>query len=192
MSAVLFWSGLAVLIFWAIGAYNRLVRLRARVGRAFAPLDERLVRQLVWVQGCLPPEWRAEGAVPEATEGEPVRAAWRRLLAASEQLSHSLAAARARPLDAHAVAALTEARSALNMSWQRVSALGVGLTGARLPAEWLAQHEQLLAQILPLCEAFNQAAWAYNEAIAQFPALLLARLFGFRPAGVMQPMALVA
>ena len=50
------WFGviLAVLFFWAVGAYNRLVRLRTLAVKNFAALDEQLVRQLVWVQGCLP------------------------------------------------------------------------------------------------------------------------------------------
>ena len=30
----------AVLLFWAVGAYNRLVRLRGAIVRQFAPVDE--------------------------------------------------------------------------------------------------------------------------------------------------------
>lgn len=179
------WLGLllAVLLFWSVGAYNRLTRLRASASQAFAALDEWLVQQLAWVQGCLPSDGRE-------AQASPVQDAWCNLQAASEQLAHSLAAARVRPLDPRAVAALTAARSVLNTSWQRLRAQG-DPTGSAVPEAWRAEHEQLLSHILQRCEAFNQAARAYNEAIAQFPALLLARLFGFRPAGVMQPMALV-
>jgi len=184
------WLGLllAVLLFWSVGAYNRLMRLRARVSQAFAALDERLVQQLTWVQGCLPLDELGEASSMGAET--PALAAWRHLRAASEQLTHSLTAARARPLEPRATAALTAARGVLNTSWQRVGALG-DLREATVPEAWRAEHEQLLGQILLRCEAFNQAARAYNDAIAQFPALLLARVFGFRPAGVMQPMALV-
>ena len=37
--------------------------------------------------------------------------------------------------------------------------------------------------------AFNDAAQSYNQAIAQFPASLLARLFGFKPAGTVTRLA---
>ena len=42
---------------------------------------------------------------------------------------------------------------------------------------------QLLHQTLPLNTAFNEAVEIYNAAIAQFPAWLLAKMFGFRMAG---------
>ena len=46
---------LALVFFWAIGAYNRLVRLRAAVGTAFAALEPLLRERLAWVKGALPP-----------------------------------------------------------------------------------------------------------------------------------------
>jgi len=33
-----FWILIAVLVFWVLGAYNRLVRLRAQVKQQFGPL----------------------------------------------------------------------------------------------------------------------------------------------------------
>ena len=64
-----FWALLALLFFWAIGAYNRLVRLRSTVVKAFAVLDEQLVRQLVWVQGCLPGSLHSCARPPNPTAG---------------------------------------------------------------------------------------------------------------------------
>ncbi|WP_249931284.1 LemA family protein [Ramlibacter sp. 2FC] len=192
MSSLLSWALLAVAFFWAVGAYNRLVRLRAQVGQAFAALDAQLVRQLVWVQGSLPPALRGAAPAQPARADDAVGAAWASLQAASEQFAHSLAAARARPLDAAALAALSAARGVLETSWQRVWTLGEDPDGLALPEPMLGQHEQLLALALPLCEAFNGAVRGYNEAVVQFPAVLLARLFGFRQAGTLVPMALVA
>lgn len=192
MSSLVYWMLLAVAFFWAVGAYNRLVRLRAQIGQAFAALDAQLIRQLVWVQGCLPAALRGGASVQPAQAGDEVGAAWGSLQAASEQFAHSLAAARARPLEAAVVAALASARGVLATCWQRVWTLGEDLEGLALPEPLHGQHEQLLSQALPLCEAFNQAVRGYNEAIAQFPALLLARLFGFRRAGVIEPMAQIA
>lgn len=45
-SSVAFWLVLAVLLFWSLGAYNRLVRLRARVLGRFAQVDQHMVQAL--------------------------------------------------------------------------------------------------------------------------------------------------
>ena len=73
-----FWALLALLFFWAIGAYNRLVRLRSAVVKAFAVLDEQLVRQLVWVQGCLPEAMRGGAVTAPGELQDEVTAAWAR------------------------------------------------------------------------------------------------------------------
>ena len=46
---ILYWLLPAVLLFWALGAYNRLVRLRAQVITAFVAVDNRLSQSLVLV-----------------------------------------------------------------------------------------------------------------------------------------------
>ena len=173
----------ALLFFWSVGAYNRLVRLRAAVVGAFAALDEQLVRQWVWVQGCLPDSMR--GAVP-TMPGElqdAVTAAWVRLHAASEQFAVALAHARAQPIDAQRMASLVMAHEALRTAWGATLSEAVPADAVpssdRLQARWM----RLLHQSLPLRTAFNDAAQAYNLAIGQFPASLLARLFNFKPAG---------
>ncbi len=183
------WIAAALLLFWGIGAYNRLVRLRAAVARAFAALDEQLVRQLVWIQGGLPEALR-DG--PHTTPGElndEVTAAWGRLHAASEQLAVALAQARAQPLDVAAMAALVMSHEALRTAWAHALADAVPPDAVpsadRLQARWM----RLLHQSLPLRAAFNDAAQSYNQAIRQFPASLLAHLFGFQPAGTVTRLA---
>ena len=47
------WIVIAVLLFWFVGAYNRLVRLRASVLQAYATLDAALGRQLDFVQASI-------------------------------------------------------------------------------------------------------------------------------------------
>jgi len=183
------WIAAALLLFWGIGAYNRLVRLRAAVTRAFAALDEQLVRQLVWIQDGLPEALR-DG--PHTTPGElndEVTVAWGRLHAASEQLAVALAQARAQPLDVAAMAALVMSHEALRTAWAHALADAVPPDAVpsadRLQARWM----RLLHQSLPLRAAFNDAAQSYNQAIRQFPASLLARLFGFQPAGTVTRLA---
>ena len=41
----LFWGTAAVLLFWGIGAYNRVMLLRNEIGKAFTQLDDALTRR---------------------------------------------------------------------------------------------------------------------------------------------------
>ena len=172
----------ALLLFWGIGAYNRLVRLRAAVSKAFAALDEQLVRQLVWVQGALPESMRSGTTAPVELQDD-VTAAWARLQAASDQFGVALAQARSQRTDMSSMASLVMAHEALRAAWAGALTIavlpGVVPSAERLQERWM----RLLHQSMPLRAAFNDAAQAYNSAIAQFPASLLARTFNFAPAG---------
>ncbi|MET4577396.1 LemA family protein [Ottowia thiooxydans] len=188
-SQLLFWLAAAVFFFWAVGAYNRLVRLRAAVRKAFASLDEQLLRQVVWVQGCLPVSMRSgvttvSGALQDETD-----AVWRRLSAASEQFSVALAQVRAHPIDGAATASLAMAHDTLTGAWASAMREAVAddadPSADRLDTRWTT----LLHQALPLQDAFNAAVRAYNGAINQFPAIFLAKIFGFRPAGLIDHLA---
>ncbi len=185
------WFGviLAVLFFWTVGAYNRLVRLRTLVVKNFAALDEQLVRQLVWVQGCLPEPLRDGVQTAPGELRDDVTAAWVRLQAASDQFAVALAQARAQPIDVATMAGLVLAHEALRTAWSSVLAQGIAPDAVpsadRLQARWM----RLLHQALPLRAAFNDAALAYNQGIAQFPAVVVARAFGFRPAGTVTRLA---
>ena len=88
----------AVLLFWAVGAYNRLMRLRAKVKKQFAALDAFMLRELVWVQGCLPDAMRSGTMPAPLTLQDESHAALVRLWAACEQLAAALAETRHNPI----------------------------------------------------------------------------------------------
>jgi len=170
---------LAVLTFWAIGAYNRLMALRNAINEAWRQIDEPLRRRhellpelLAALREPLPSEHRAMDAV----------------LAASEQVVASAAAVRRRTGDREPVAGLALAERVLAAALERLHAL-------------LDQHAELRAE--PAVQAhvaelsvldqrlsfrrqlFNQATHRYNEAVGQFPTSLLAPLFRFEQAGTL-------
>jgi LemA protein len=89
---------------------------------------------------------------------------------------------RPRPLDPEAAAALAEARDVLMGAWTRVSHEADDLAGSSIPEALTQQWQQLSAQARAAGEQFNHAVQRYNDAIAEFPALLLAELFGFKAA----------
>lgn len=165
----------AVLIFWAVGAYNRLVRLRSQSLQAFGALDAQLRRHLGLAQTAAQAAF-VQGKAQEAAS--PAAG----LDAAASQCLASLAAARAKPLDADAMAALAAARGVLDMAWRRFTHERDGLAEAALPERLQHEWEHVVLQVLAAAQEFNQSVQQYNDAVQQFPALLLAWLFGFRAA----------
>ncbi len=201
----------AVALFWAIGAYGRLMRLRGKVKKSFAALDAVMLRELTWMQARLPPELRGENRpAPAATLGDESRAALTRLWSACEQLAAVLAQARQDPCQPPALESLAAAHDTLGAAWQRAidhlaaapeaaaapdlpdaPEAAPGADSARAGSAQLAAHRMhLLHQSLPLREAFNAAVLAYNRAIAQFPASLLARACRLRAAGTLRALSL--
>ena len=190
-SSVFTWLACGVLVFWAVGAYNRLVRLRSAAVQAFGAMDAQLLRHAEVVQALAPePEAGAEapddgGTVSATVSAEPTGAQERvALQAASKQFSASLAAARGRPLDREVVAALASAHSVLVMAWQNALATSGPFDSQMADSppyrweRWTTQSQTANAQ-------FNDAVSQHNRAISQFPAWLLAKLFGFKMAGIL-------
>lgn len=177
-SSLMWWIGAAVLLFWSVGGYNRLVRLRSEAKAAFALLDTELTRQVALVDACLP-----AGETQPASLFDGESSFWGGLQGAAAQFAASLAFARHRPLDPEGMAALRAAQDVLAMAWERAERDDAhDLAGPRLPDTLTSSRAQLVAQALVASEQFNQAVARYNAGIAQFPALLLSWLFGFRPA----------
>ncbi|MDR6539527.1 LemA protein [Variovorax soli] len=179
----------AVALFWFVGAYNRIVRLRSGALQAYAALDAALVRQLDFVQARLaedaPVEQLAHGAAREDAS----------LQASAAQLVTLLAATRLKPLDPAGIAALATALHVMLAAWQRLhpdavvsfEADGTLSRPAPLngrddsPAAPMAWPEPSAAAEIARNQ-FNQAVAHYNAAIAQFPALLVAWIMQLRPA----------
>ena len=185
MALLIFSSILAVLFFWAVGAYNRLVVLRASVAKQFAAVDAQLIRVLVWLQGNLPASMRdmlsemEEAALPEALLKNERDL---KLLAILEELSESLDLARTQPLSPVVMQKVNQNRLAL-AAWAKAE-VRAGQSG---DATWFIdplpyKFDRLKAQAWPLMDAYNQAALKYNDAVSQFPASVLAKQLNFVPA----------
>ena len=176
-SSLVYWIVAAIAVFWGVGAYNRLMRLRAEANASFGALEAELAKELALVRDCIPPE-----EDQQASQFQGGSAFWTGLQGASAQLAASLNAARSRPLDGERIAALGAAQEVLRMAWERaVRDDAHDLAGSRLPEDLSDQREALVRMTHAATERFNQAVANYNRAIAQFPAILLAWLFNFQP-----------
>ena len=169
----LFWIACAVLLFWAVGAYNRLVRLRSAAIQAFGGLDAHLVRMQAMLAECDAAHAGAEGVVEQARMA---------LQGAATQFGANLAVARARPLQPAGAAALSTGRDVLDAAWAQLLRVREDEDGPAAVITWRQRWEEHQAQSRVAVEQFNDAVAQYNAAITQFPARLLAWLFGFTPA----------
>jgi len=160
----------AVLVFWVVGAYNRMVRLRNALVSRFAGVDELHGRRHTLIEEQL----ELLSAVL-ASAGPRLDA----LRAASRQADVARAHARLHPGASGAITSLRVAEEILAEARARLpvqSAAGVDLPQLNTR---LAESDAALGFAR---REFNQAVEAYNQAIRQFPSALLAHLFGFRAA----------
>ena len=160
----------ALLVFWTVGAYNRLVRLRSDLAARFGAVDERYRQRHALLEGQL--DLLSTALAAAAPRLDALRAACRQADAAREH-------ARARPGAASAVTSLRVAEDILADARARLPVQTV--VGTDLPD----LNARLAASDTALAFAradFNAAVAAYNDAVSQFPTWLVARLFNFRAA----------
>ena len=177
--SLLFWLTLAVLLFWSLGAYNRLVRLRAQVIGTFSAVDHRLVQVLTLVSERAVVQ-RGQAPTPGAAVCGPsdqIEASLDGLQGAAIQFEVALRVARKAPLDAPSMAALRTAFATMQVSWERSQEPPDDALAANQRA-W-EDNQQASKDAL---ESFNRSVAIYNRAITQFPAAVLAYFFGFRAA----------
>jgi LemA protein len=176
---IVVWAVVAVLVFWAVGAYNRLVSLRNEISRAFVPVDAQIrQRHLLleqWLEALRPLLEHDPQAIDAVT-------------AACSQLLTACDVVRARPSAARPMASLRLAeetlvdararlKSELPAKPEMLAGLGVAVLGEELSA---ADSTLGFAR-----RQFNEATQNYNDAMDQFPTWVIAGVFRFRGAGTL-------
>lgn len=177
---MLWWLCGAMLLFWALGAYNRLVGLRAQMTMSLLALARHWRAQAA----CVRTHALNVGSVAQESQWgaldaeQPLRA----VLGAAKQLDACLAPLLDTPRQLIArdhIATAQAAQAVLHNVWHRLADTADDLAGSAVPPALAQQWQQynLLAQAQR--DVFNTQAQAYNDAINQFPALLIAWAFGF-------------
>ena len=170
----------AVLLFWAVGAYNRLIRLKNIIVNAFGQIDVQLKRRYDLIPNLV--EAAKKYLLHERETLEAVIAARNQARAVSD-------AARNRPTHAPEVLALAAAEQVLGSSLQRLFAMAEAYPELKADATISELSEELTStenKIAFARQAYNDSVLDYNTAQAQFPTLLIARVFGFAPSAILQ------
>ncbi|MDB5843352.1 MAG: LemA family protein [Polaromonas sp.] len=171
---------LAMLIFWAVGAYNRLVRLKNTIANAFGQIDVQLKRRYDLIPNLV--EATRKYLKHELVTLEAVISARNQARSASDVV-------RSRPGKADAVIALAAAEQTLDSSLGRLFALVEAYPELKADQTIRELSEELTStenKVGFARQAYNDAVLDYNNAQGQFPALLVARAFGFAPSAMLQ------
>lgn len=161
---------LAILVFWAVGAVNRLQRLRQAILETQPPLAALLVLRHEWVSR-MASTLRAH--LPEES------ASFDRALAASTQADAALALVQTKPFATGPISSLSLAESVLDDAVHPLLLRHEAHEAAQTwVQDWLAAQSQLAAAR----QRFNDATRAYNGSVRQFPTNVIAALWGFRAA----------
>ena len=170
----------AVLVFWAVGAYNRLIRLKNTIANAFGQIDVQLKRRYDLIPNLV--EAAKKYLQYESTTLEAVIKARNQARAASDVV-------RSRPANALAVTTLAVAEQALGSSLGQLFALAEAYPELKADQTIRELSEELTStenKVGFARQAFNDAVLDYNNAQGQFPAVLVARIFNFAPSAMLQ------
>jgi LemA protein len=170
----------ALLVFWAVGAYNRLVRLKNTIANAFGQIDVQLKRRYDLIPNLVE-------AAKKYLQHE--RATLEAVTLARNQAKSASDVVRSKPANAAAVVALATAEQALEGSLGRFFALAEAYPELKADETIRELSEELTStenKVAFSRQAYNDAVLDYNNAQGQFPAMLIASAFSFAPSAMLR------
>ncbi len=171
---------LVVLVFAFVRIYNRLVTYRNQYKNAFAQIDVQLKRRYDLIPNLVE---TAKGYIKH--EREALDAVTK---ARYEAMSAAKAAA-ANPGNPEAMAGLAQAEGMLTGALGRLLAVVENYPDLKANQTMLSLMEELTStenKVAFARQAFNDSVMAYNIAREKFPANIVAGMFGFGPAELLQ------
>jgi LemA protein len=166
------------IVFWIVGAYNRLVSLRNQFKNAFAQIDVQLKRRYDLIPNLVE---TAKGYIKHERETlEAVIAARSKAVTINANLD---------PTNAASMQQLSAAESALNASLGKLFAVSEAYPDLKANQNMMQLTEELTStenRIAFARQAYNDNVMLYNTSIEQFPGSLIANNFGFKPAELLQ------
>jgi LemA protein len=170
--SVLIWLLAATAVFWCVGLYNRLMRLRARALDALGSLEKNLKSYNSLINVQFPDE-----------EGSFIPLEWAGLVSNVKLLDAHCKAARAAPLLPEPLKVLAATVDGIEMEWTQLRELPADLAGPLMPEALQKLWDEAALKVRMARSGFNQIVERYNEALHQFPAALVVGMMGFKQAG---------
>jgi LemA protein len=172
--------GLAVVVgLWGVGIYNGLVTARNAFKNAFAQIDVQLQRRFDLIPNLVE---TAKGYMSH--ERETLEA----VVAARAAAQSGLSAAKANPGDPAAMAQLAAAQGQLNAGLGRLLAVAEAYPDLKANQNMMQLTEELTTtenKVAFARQAYNDSVMAFNNKREVFPSSLLAGMFNFGPAALL-------
>lgn len=181
MFSFLILLGLVIaLAFWGAGIYNALVTARNAFRNAFAQIDVQLQRRFDLIPNLVE---TAKGYLRH--ERETLEA----VIAARGAALSGLSAAKASPGDPAAMQQLADTQGQLNGALSRLLALAEAYPDLKANQNMMQLTEELTStenKVAFARQAFNDSVMAYNNRREVFPSTLVAGMFNFGPAALLE------
>ncbi len=172
LSTIIFLLVVAVLFFYGVGIYNRLVSLRNRYQNAFAQIEVQLKRRYDLIPNLVETAKAYIKHEKETLES---------VIAARNSAAAGLAAAAADPGNATAIKELASQEGALAGALNRFNVVMEAYPDLKANQNMMQLSEELTAtenKVAFARQAFNDQIMAYNTYRQSFPPVALAGLFG--------------
>ena len=169
----------AALALWAMGIYNGLVTSRNGWKNAFAQIDVQLQRRFDLIPNLVETAKAYMGHERETLEA---------VIAARSAAQSGLAAAKAHPGDADAMAQLAASQGQLNGVLGRLMMVAEAYPDLKANQNMMQLTEELSStenRVAFARQAYNDAVMAYNNKREVFPSSVVAGAFNFAPAALL-------
>ena len=171
---------LAIVGFWGVAIYNGLVTARNAFRNAFAQIDVQLQRRFDLI-----PNLVEIAKTYMSHERETLEA----VVAARSAAQSGLAAAKANPGDAEAMAQLAAAQGQLNAGLGRLMMVAEAYPDLKANQTMMQLTEELTStenKVAFARQAFNDSVMAYNNKREVFPSSIFAGMFNFAAANLLE------
>jgi LemA protein len=171
---------IVVVVLYFVGTYNGLVTARNAFKNAFAQIDVQLTRRYDLIPNLVE---TVKGYIKH--ERETLEA----VIKARNTAVSGLKAAAANPADASAVAQLQGAEAQLGSALGRLFALSEAYPDLKANQNMMQLSEELTStenKVAFARQAYNDAVMSYNNAREVFPSSIVAGMFNFAPAQMLE------
>ena len=177
------WVVLVTLALWMLSAYNRLVRSRNEIANAFAQIDVQLKRRYDLIPNLVDVARKYVQHERDTLEA---------VIVARNTAKSAGDAARAKPADAERIGALGSAEGALAGMMKQLAVVVEAYPELKADATLRDLSEELghtENRIAFARQAFNDSVLDYNNAAQQAPTNVVAGLFSFKQAAMLEATA---